>query len=51
MNSNNSGTSDTYSLLVNFSDKIDLKRNDEYVALSNLRHILCMKKYKKVIQK
>ena len=36
MNSENSKTSDTHRLLLNISDKIDLKRNDKYVALSNL---------------
>ena len=36
MNSKNSKTSYLHRLLVNFSDKIDLKRSDEYVALSSL---------------
>ena len=36
MNSKNSGTSDSHRLLLNLTDKIDLKRNDKYVALSNL---------------
>ena len=36
MNSGNSKTSDPHTLLLNFSDKINLKRSDEYVALSNL---------------
>ena len=36
MNSENSKTSDTHRLLINFSDKINLKRSDKYVALSNL---------------
>ena len=35
-NSENSETSDRYRLLLNLSDKIDLKRSDKYVALSNL---------------
>ena len=36
MNSEYSETSDPDRLLLNFSDKIDLKRSDKYVALSNL---------------
>ena len=35
MNSENSKTSDIHILLINLSDKIYLKINDEYVALSN----------------
>ena len=34
MNSGNSKTSDPHRLLLNLSDKINLKRNDKYVALS-----------------
>ena len=36
MNSENSKTFDPYRLLLNLSDKINLKRGDKYVALSNL---------------
>ena len=36
MNSGNSKTSDIHKLLCNLSDKINLKRNDKYVALSKL---------------
>ena len=36
MNSENSKRSGPHGLLLNLSDKIDLKRSDEYVALSNL---------------
>ena len=36
MNSENSKTSDLHRLLLNLSDKINLKRSDKYVALSNL---------------
>ena len=36
MNSENSGTSDPHRLLLNLTDKINLKRSDKYVALSNL---------------
>ena len=35
-NSEDSKTSDSHRLLTNLSDKIDLKRRDKYVALSNL---------------
>ena len=36
MNSRNSKTSDPYRLLLNLSDKVDLKRRGKYVALSIL---------------
>ena len=36
MNSGNSKTSDPHRLLLNLSDKINLKRSDKYVALLNL---------------
>ena len=36
MNSKNSKTSDPHRLLLNISEKINLKRSDKYVALSNL---------------
>ena len=36
MNSGNSKTTDPHRLLFNFRDKIDLKRSDNYVGLSNL---------------
>ena len=36
MNSKNNGTSDPHRVLLNLTDKIDLKRSDKYVALSNL---------------
>ena len=36
MNSGNSKTSDPHRLLLNLSDKINLKRKDKCVALSNL---------------
>ena len=35
MNSGNSKTSDLHRLLLNLSDKLNLKRSDKYVALSN----------------
>ena len=36
MNSDNSKTSDAHRLLLNLSDKINLSRNGNYIALSNL---------------
>ena len=36
MNSKNSKTSEPHRLLLNLTEKIDLKRSDKYVALSNL---------------
>ena len=45
MNSENSKTSDPHRLLLNLTDKIDLRRKDKYIALSNLSII---KKYKKL---
>ena len=36
MNSENSKTSDLYKLVLNLPDKIDLKRKNKCVALSNL---------------
>ena len=36
MNSKNSKISDPHRLILNFADKINLKRNDKYVPLSNL---------------
>ena len=36
MNSENSKTSDLHRLLLNLTDKINLRRSDKYVALSNL---------------
>ena len=35
MNSKNSGTSDPHRLLLNVTDKINLKRCDKYAVLSN----------------
>ena len=36
MNSGNSETTDPHRILLSLSDKINLKRNDKHVALSNL---------------
>ena len=40
MNSKNGKRSDTYRLLLNLLDKIELKRSDRYVALSNLQYTI-----------
>ena len=48
MNSKNSKTSDPQILLLNFTDKIDLKRSDKYVALSNLSSSFTWKNMKKL---
>ena len=37
INSENSKTSDALRLPLNLTDKIDLRRKDKYIALSNLR--------------
>ena len=47
MNSKNSGTSDPHRLLLNLTNKIDLKRNGKYVALSNLSICYACKNIKK----
>ena len=48
MNSENSKTSDPHRLLHNLSDKIELKKSDKYVALSNLSIYYTWKNIKKV---
>ena len=35
MNSKNSETSDPHKILLNLTGKINLKKNDKYIALSN----------------
>ena len=49
MNSKNSKISDPHRLLLNLSDKIDLKRSDKYVALSNRSIYYTWKNMKKLI--
>ena len=48
MNSENSKTSDPHRLSLNLLDKINLKRSDKYVALSNLSIYYARKKMKKL---
>ena len=47
MNSENSKTSDPRRLLLNLTDKMDLKRKDRYIALSNLSIYYAWKNIKK----
>ena len=47
MNSGNSKTFEPYRLLLKFADKIDLKRSDKYVGLSNLSMNYTWKNIKK----
>ena len=48
MNSKNSKISDPHRLLLNLTDKINLKRSDKYVALSNLSIYYTSKNIKKL---
>ena len=47
MNSKNSGTSDPHRILLNLADKINLKRNDKYAALSSFSIYYTLKNIKK----
>ena len=47
MNSKNSKASDSHRLLLNLTDKIDLRRKDKYIALSNLSIYYTWKNIKK----
>ena len=47
MNSKNSGTTDTHRLLLNITNKINLKRSDKYIAISNLSIYYTWKNIKK----
>ena len=49
MNSENSKTSDHHRLLLNLTDRINLKRSDNYVSLSNLTIYYIWKNIKKVM--
>ena len=51
MNSKRGKSSDPQRLLINLSDKINLKKSDECVALSNLSIYYAWKNIKKIIQK
>ena len=47
MNSENGKTSDPRGLLLNLTEKMDLKRKDRYIALSNLSIYYTWKNIKK----
>ena len=49
MNSGNSETSEPHRLVLNLADKIDLKRSDKYVKLSNISIYYTWKNYKEFI--
>ena len=49
MNSENSKTSEPYVLILKLTDKLDLRRGEKSIALSNLS-IYYMEKHKKLIQ-
>ena len=49
MNSKTSGTSDPHKMLLNLTDKINLKRSDKYVSLSNRNSYYKRKSHKKII--
>ena len=51
MNYGNSKTPDPHRLLLNFSDKINLKTSNKYIALSNIIIYYTWKNVKKVIEK
>ena len=48
LNSKSSKTSDPHRLLLNLTDKIDLRRKDKYIALSNLSNYYAWKNIKNV---
>ena len=51
MNSENSITTNPHRLLLNLTDKIDLRKSDKCVTLSNLSIYHTWKNIKKIIQK
>ena len=51
MNSGKSKTSDPHRILLNLSDKINFKKSEKYVALSNLSIYYTWKKIKKSYKK
>ena len=50
MNSKNSQTSKPHVLILKFTDKLDSRRGENRIALSNLSILLLMRKHKKLIQ-
>ena len=51
MNSDNSKAPDPHRLLLNFSEKINLKRSDKYCCLIKSQHLLYMKNIKSLAKK
>ena len=51
MNSGKSKTSDPHRILLNLSDKVNFKKSETYVALSNLSIYYTWKKIKKLYKK
>ena len=49
LNSRNSKTFDPHRLSIDFSDKINLKRNDKYVALLNLSIYYIWRSHTKIV--
>ena len=49
MNSKNSKTSDPHRLLLDLTDKIELRRKGKYIAFSNLSIYYIWKNIKKII--
>ena len=50
MNSENSKTSEPHVLILKLTDKLDLRRGEKIIALSNLSILLHMEKHEKLIQ-
>ena len=50
MNSENSKTSKPHVLILKLTDKLDLRRGEKIIALSNLSILLHMEKHEKLIQ-
>ena len=50
INSENSKASDPHRLLLNLSDKINLKRSDKYITLSNLSIYYTWKNIKVILK-
>ena len=49
VNSENRKIFDKHRLTLNFADKINLKRSDKYIALSNLKHLPYIEKHKNIL--
>ena len=50
MNSENSKISEPHVLILKLTDKLDLRRGEKIIALSNLSILLHMEKHEKLIQ-